>query len=218
MRRYVPVCALVLLITSSVPGQAKKKAPWLWTLDERIAERTNRDRARERVAAARARQPRAEFDEKIVDDFNGRSHPELFLPVQVFEELVMITIVHDTVATQELRDAWMAQVISHGLPADFWDRLKTITASYVAETHAVHELLRTEHELPEADRRPDLLSARHDAVCRTRADALERARQEFGRERLDRFLYEVMAVNMFSTAFVTPADPAVLRRVEEGCR
>lgn len=82
---------------------------------------------------------------------------------------------------------------------------------------ALDEMEIAVRELPEAERRPDLLSARHDAVCRTRADALEKARREFGRERFDRFLYEVMAVNMFSTAFVTPVNPALLRRAEEGC-
>ena len=217
MRRYVPVCALVLLITSSVPGQAKKKAPWLWTLEERIAEITNRERARERVAERRAQEPQASHDPRVVDDFNGRAHPELFLPVEVFEQLLRLTFINDTPATQELRDAWMPQVTGHGLPADFWDRLETISAAYVAETRAVTELLRTEHQLLDAKRRPDLLAARHDSVCRTRADALERARREFGRERFDRFLYEVIAVNMFSTYFDTPANPAALRRVEEGC-
>jgi hypothetical protein len=63
----------------------------------------------------------------------------------------------------------------------------------------------------------EALELKHGDACRSRADALAAARKEFGRERFDRFLYEVIAVHMFLAADRLP-DPEILRQAELGCR
>ncbi|HEX7155314.1 MAG TPA: hypothetical protein VF618_27860 [Thermoanaerobaculia bacterium] len=197
------------------------KPAWEWTLEERIAVRTNGERARERVryrdrtrttaAPAAGSETRA-----TVDAFSGKTHPELFLPHEVFGELVDIAFITDTTGPL-IRKGLMPEVRQHGLPADFWLRLESISAPYLADIRAVRILITTARaDQSDNVRHETAVATRHADLCRSRAAALKAARNEFGPERLDRFMYEVIAVNMFiSSDLLSSAE--LLRHIEGGC-
>lgn len=215
---------VVLLSLAALPLAAQsRREPWMLTVDERIELRTNaalaqarvRERGRMQVSTAQAN---AE-ERPIVDAFDGRTHPELFLPHQVFEELVSLAFVSAPRTGDVVRRGLKGAVARHGLPPDFFDRLQSITSVYTSDLWALRDAVASRRQQTGAarERGQKQLTLRNDDVCRSRADALAAARREFGRERLDRFLYEVIAVNMFSVADRLP-DAALLRRAEGGCR
>lgn len=207
--------AAASLLVSSSP-----KEVWQWTLEERIADRTNAALARERVDSSKPGQPQnAENLATIVDRFNGKSHPELFLPHEAFETFVTFAFSGDPRASQGRRDAMTGELGSRGFPPDFWERLRSITAIYVADTNVLQDLGvdTRQANIPRRHRAESALELKQKDLCRSSADAFAAARDQFGREKLDRFLYEVIAVHMFYAADRLP-DPKLLRRVAEGCR
>lgn len=208
---------LVILATAGAAvAQPAPRKSWEWPLDERIALRTSSEAARQRMQS-NARRPAVVANAqaaRAVDSFDGRTHPELFLPHQVFEELIKLSLLSDVRTSEVFRDALSPEVQRYGLPDDFWDRMRNITTIYMADVHAMRNV---QFKAAANQVSSDAVNERYRALCRSRAAALNAARAEFGRQRLDRFLYEVVAVNMFSTAFTLP-DPALLRQAEEGCR
>jgi hypothetical protein len=215
------LAGLVILGIAGVAAAAEPapRRSWEWTLEDRIALRTSAEAAQQRLlVSGRRTKGVAKFaanakSATVVDSFDGQTHPELFLPYQVFEELVKLSLLSDVRTSQLFREGLSPEVQRYGLPPDFWDRLRTISAIYTADVHA----MRNAQLKVAANQKTDSVTDRYRALCRSRAEALAAARAEFGRQRLDRFLYEVIAVNMFSTAFSLP-DPALLRQAEEGCR
>lgn len=224
----IMVCA-VSLIAAGQPqnGNRKRsgKAAWEWTLEERIAVRTDAAAAKERVrepgmsAPVPATQASAPELGVIADAFDGTTHPELFLPYQVFDQLIGIAFPTNARSGRLNREGFMPEVERLGLPADFWDRLEILSTIFIADRREVWDAVAAVGRLSGAERKraEEALALKHIDICRSRADALTAARNEFGQERFDRFLYEVIAVNMFTVADRLP-DPARLRQLAEGCR
>jgi len=213
---------LYAALASAVAAQSPKE-PWKLSLEERIALRTSAELARGRVrerarvqtsspAANRAARP-------WVDEFDGKTHPELFLPHEVFRSLIHLAFLGSPRTGQVVRDGHMADVRRLGLPEDFWKRLEALSAVYIADSWAERDLGAAVQQQTGGvrGRDRDALTLKQHDVCRSRADALAAARKEFGPERFDRFLYEVIAVNKFHTEDHLP-NPAVLRWTEAGCR
>ncbi|HEX2062082.1 MAG TPA: hypothetical protein VHK90_15175, partial [Thermoanaerobaculia bacterium] len=198
--------------------------PWTLTLDERIALRTNPELARERVRAARAADgvrgaaTNAQVREPA-DSFDGRSHPELFLPHEVFRSLISLAFQGPPRVNHNFRDSVQPELTRIGLPGDFWQKLESICLVHVADVAAEAEIGGSLATLSGGarTRAKQMLDLKQTDVCRSRADALAAARAEFGRERFDRFLYEVIAVHKFHVDD-HPLNPAILRWVEGGCR
>lgn len=217
------ISLLLMLFAVPVLAQSAKK-PWTLTVEERIALRTNAELARERVRRDSDRRvqtfstPSSERS-PIVDAFDGKTHPELFLPYEVFRTLIGLAFVGSPRTGSVVRDGHMPDVRRHGLPADFWERLQSVSAVYVADDWALTDIAAAVRQQrgPARQRAEEALALKQTDLCRSRADALAAARLEFGRERFDRFLYEVFAVNMFSSADRLP-DADLLRQAEEGCR
>lgn len=217
----------LMIVTLALPAVAAQpsKAAWEWTLEERIAGRTDAPMARRRIEDARRLQTnetRAASPERraVVDRFTGRTHPELFLPHEVFEQLIDMGFGADARANEGTRGALSADVQRHGLPADFWERLRTISTVYLADTHALrtqNASIREQAQAADAKRHGQAIALKQKERCRSGVDALEAARAEFGRERFDRFLYQVVATKMFYFADRLP-DPVQLRNVAGGCR
>jgi len=220
----------ILLLAGGPPDGEKSKAPskpaWAWTLEERIAVRTDPEAASKRVRekGRRVEMPVAASSSRqrapIGDAFDGSTHPELFLPYEVFEQLVSLTYLSHPRMAQSVREGFIPDVRRHGLPADFFDRLQVLTTVYVADFRAVRDALDSmaQQEGAARERAEQVLAFKHRDACRSRADALAAARREFGEKKFDRFLYEVMAVKMF-TIGDRVIDPALLREAEEGrCR
>lgn len=183
-------------------------------MDRRGADRAADGSGRERASAPRK--------QTVHDRFTGSTHPELFLPTEVFDELMKLSFLLKPVVNDSFRKDMEPIVAEYGLPKEFWDRLRDLSAIYIADANrardfpAVRKLAAesTPREREEFDRE---FTRNYELLCRSRVDALAKARHEFGAERFDRFLYGAIARNMFHTAF-GPQDPQALRRMEAGCR
>jgi hypothetical protein len=209
------------LIAQVGDQSGSRKQSWEWTLEERVALRTSAAAAAERLRGHRDRVgANATADSgRVVDRFTGRTHPELFLPVEVFDQLVEMGFNTDPRSQELMRRALRSELVRHGMPADFWERLRVVATIYIADVQALRATgaaLRGQTGAVR-ERTEQTLALKHTDVCRSRAAALAAARADFGRERFDRFLYEVIAVSMFHAAD-TLQDPAVLRRMERGCQ
>lgn len=219
------VAPVVLAVIATVPLIAQQTSqPWRMTLEERIALRTDPQLARERVrhsmgakkSIAPAATPRARL---AADQFDGKSHPELFLPHEVFRSLMTLSFLGPVRNGDRFRKGLMPEVRRVGLPADFWERLRSASAIYLSDSFSEHDLgASLSRQSGVARRRTEqALSLKQLDVCRSRADAIAAARREFGSERFDRFLYEVIAVNKFHSEERLPGAE-VLRWAEGGCR
>jgi len=210
----------ILLTLATAAATPVEKKPWTLSVEERIALRADPKLAAERAGVTRQLQATAKTKSSVwVDDFNGKTHPELFLPHEVFRELVELAYTGPPRANQIIYEGFMPDAKRHGLPPDFWQRLQVITAAYVSDIHAVKDNL---HSLRGQSgrvrqRTEAILALKHVDECRSRADALAAARKEFGSERFDRFMYEVIVAGMFHSEDRV-ADAAILRRMEGGCR
>jgi len=212
-------------VTTSTVGPQPRKPAWRFTDDERIALRTNATLARQRVAEKR--QSRATTgvhaasagEQQYADSFEGKTHPELFLPHEVFRNFVGLAFAADPRTQDIVRHGMAADVKAAGLPSDFWERLEPIIAFHVADVRAEKDLLasRSRASGPARARVEKALEQKRSDVCRSRADALAAARAAFGHERFDRFLYDSVAINMFHLSDRLPTAEQ-LRQWERGCR
>jgi hypothetical protein len=210
---------IAVIVTVSLTGQTTRP-PSALTLEERIALRTNPALARERVQRSRTLETNAaRADVRSIDAFDGQTHPELFLPTEVFRSLITSSTLGPPRTSQLFRKGLMAEVRRHGLPPDFWERLQSLSAIYIADSWAERDIGHSLQKVsgPARRRSEAALALKQVDVCRSRADALSAARKEFGRERFDRFLYEAIAVHKFHSETRLP-DPQMLRHVEAGCR
>ncbi len=190
------------------------------TQEERITLRTKPELARERVrgrirtqaSSVASAHPDAR---ELADSFDGKTHPELFLPHEVFRKLVKLAFQTSPRTCQVFRDGLTPEVRRHGLPDDFWNRLQSLSAAHVAELWAADDLAAAvgRHSGPARERAANALALKRIEVCRSRADALAAARSVFGQNRFDRFLYEAIAVNMFHASGSLP-DPQLLHDSE----
>jgi hypothetical protein len=218
------IILVTVLVAFPLVGRSPKE-PWQLTVEERISLRTDPQLARERVRKDRAAQPPRTPESLaraavVADTFDGRTHPELFLPHQVFDQLVKMAFLRPDRTSQVVQKGFMPEIRRHGLPPDFWMRLESLSTIYLADYRAVSDLLesqRLQQSPAGRERIEKALVLRQTDACRSRAAALAAARKEFGRERFDRFLYQVVAVGMFTVTDRLP-DPKLLRQAEEGCQ
>lgn len=218
------IILVAILVAFPLIAQSRKE-PWQLTVEERIALRTDPQLARERVRKDRAAQPPRTPEALasaavIADAFDGRTHPELFLPHQVFQKLVQLAFLDPPRTGEVIRRGFTPDVRRHGLPPDFWRRLESLSTIYASDYRAMMDLLHSQNGQQTAagrERVEKALALKQVDVCESRAAALAAARREFGRDRFDRFLYQVIAVGMFTVTDRLP-DPNLLRDAEEGCQ
>jgi len=213
MKTVTSFCVFLLFSASALAAPKTERRAWEWTVDQRIALRTDPVAASERVSASRkslkigTNQANAQ---NARDRFSGTTHPELFLPTEVFDELMKLAFLLKPRVNDAFRQEMAPIVAEYGLPKDFWERLRNVSAIYIADANRAHDL-------PERNDFDREFNRNYALLCRSRVDALTKARQEFGAERFDRFLYEAIARNMFNTSF-GPEDAHALRQMEAGCR
>lgn len=222
----MPKSTLYLLVAffaaSLVAQSTTSKEPWQIPIEERIARRTNPELARERVRVGRRVQTAGaqvkSTASRIVDAFDGKQHPELFLPHEVFDELLKLAYLGSPRRGQIVREGLMPEVRRHGLPTDFWQRLESISTIYIGDSRALYDIgVGSQQDGPSRSRAEQARALKYRDACRSCADALAAARAEFGQEQFDRFLYQVIAVHMHYAADRLP-DPKILRKHEGGCR
>jgi hypothetical protein len=225
MSRYA--AALLICFTATVLWATPPVKPaWQWTLEERLQSRFDPNARRARVAAAAAREARRTLPgrkidhSRFADEIDGKSNPELFVPTELFESLVYSGFV----SLPRVYGRWVRQQ-TDDLFADSseWDELGRISAGYAAVLRSERALL-DESATAAPARRAEItreLDRIHEQLCAAEATALRAARRSFGSERLDRFLYTVIApsgVTGVSDRSDAATEARALRLREERCQ
>lgn len=210
----------------NLQGRDAQKAPvkpWELSLEDRVNVRSDPARAAERVraeATARSGALQAQqFSQKVVDEFTGRTHPELFMPHELFRTLINLAFLmpseHKNQVAQEMHQQDAEEV---GMPADFWPRLRQIAHVYIVKSARADELgQQLRRDAKNTNGKMELALIQGD-LCSIGADALEAARQEFGAERFDRFLYQSIAPHNFIVQYETLPTKDTLLWTARGCK
>lgn len=216
----VTLAGLLLLVVSSFLV-ADDRPAWRLTLEERAVRRADpvANAARHQASAAKGRQW-LDPTSNVVD---GSIDPTMIAPIELIDSA---NIYHLEAARQaKFRADWTARDAARLLGADWWERLRAVFAPLAA----VEKEIRRIHKLPEPEREAAqaALFSKHpgsDGYCEARAETLIAARQAWGRETFDRFLYEVVApgTNLSSGAAPDMTKPEYWidywQWMEGGCR
>jgi len=203
-----------LILASNTSAETAQKAAWQLTPEERAAAR-QAEIARQRTIP----------DGRVADRpvrISGADRPELFLPIELFRRLMLITFSSNSADRDFVRRRILERAAAGGiaLPGDFWLRLESVSSDYLASNRRVEQISRNIHSPSvERERTTSLKTLRllKASQCELRETALGNARTEFGTPWFDRFLYETVAP---TTHLIInghePADPAVLMRDAQG--
>jgi len=201
--------------------QSARKPPWEWRDDERLLERTDPLKAQERVREFQNAKPDHRMKMPIAmkpgDIIDGKSHPELFLPIELFRIFVNGAFASDEEGRAVYREG-CETLSTIPLGDNFWTELAIITSPYVQTLKNVRAINQAAVVTsgPERARLEREAEALHRDLCTSLARALTEARQKFGHRAIDRVLYESVA----PTAGITTAAPntaAELRYLAGGC-
>ena len=207
--------AVALLMPVLVFAQAEKKAPWLWTDEERLAARFDEAANQERIATARScRGNPAQCHGRFV--FEGSRNPELLMPWELMVSLTGAFDDHDRQIQSGLRAAYIQRTTHLNLGPDFWDRLYAAGKPFFERWNEQHRLARALTTSADPEAIHSQLALVKSTLCQLRAQAYAAAQLEFGKERFDRFLYEAVAVDSFGSS--ATADRALHLFVQKGCR
>jgi hypothetical protein len=198
--------AIVFLAAFALSAEPPKRS-WEWTLEERLTERHDPSRIRERLAAyerAHAEALRRSPDPDpppaghLTYVIDGRRNPELFLSHELFDALMSGLSADSTLRTKQ-RGYYGRAIRAFGFDdATLWTQLESVAGPYL--------VARTSRD--------------SEAICPARYDALQAARALFGRERFDEFLYVVIAPSLQTAESASDPDFLMdsLRKAERGCR
>ena len=205
-------------MTSSVAaGEVDSKPAWKWETGERIRERQRPEHAQKRreVAVADGRCAAGCRSDVIVD---GRRNPELLTPSELMDTLSGAFDVKDAGSLERTRALWTGRSANLELGQDFWDRLYTAGRPFF---DAWKETLRMSRETSAANamNRSTSVMRRSEfdrSLCVLRAEALASARDTFGHDVFDEFLYRAIAPGLLVNETQTASSNA--EWIERGCR
>jgi len=225
MNRRVLIGLIAALAAANVSAQSAKSSPktiWNWTIDERLAQRFDRDSIQERALAyrpgnaeVRSQSMPANSDgaattphfEYIID---GHRNPELFLPHELYDMLLSGLTPDESLRIKQ-RSFYEPLLKQMGYDAAaFWNALTSVNGEY---------LLVKFGDRPSGFASKATMQAEVNARCRARFKALEAARRLFGRTAFDRLLYTVIAPTT-TESMSTTSDAHLeddLRSAERGC-
>ncbi len=195
------------------------KPAWAWDDSDRITARMDDAAARVRVRRDRTRKsatgPATEsVSTEPVDVIDGKYDPHLFLPFELFDQLMTMGFADDVrtrAVYRAIKDPYRQRL---GLPEDMWERLESIAAPYRSDRKRERE--NAFSSLPATER---LAEGKEIAMllCRDRYAALQEADRQFGPS-FKRFLYEAVASSMSSVVIRKDNDyEATLASVNGGC-
>src|SRR5438067_4663940 len=174
-------CSLVILACPAWAAAPKgsEKAPWEWTADQRLGERFNAAKARQReeaylqshpklrAVATAASSPSAR--EAHVYSVDGSTNPELLLPHELFDGL-LTGLTPDNEQRARQQEFYAPALRAFGYDPDaFWSALSSVSGSYLLVRFAQG-------------------STGIDVMCHARYDAFQSARRLFGPKTFDRLL------------------------------
>lgn len=210
--------ALIASITvAEEPQRRAEKRVWQIDDSERIARRYEPGEFALRRSRAIALGREVRETESIV---LGSENPELFLPWELigFAKLLYYP---ETVEQREKAGRIRERAALLGFDQKFLERLQPITQPLLdalSENRRLQRKLETMTEDDPASRKLGEEARRvNKLICPAHATAIAAARQEFGRETFDRFLYEAIAPEAVLTVIPTK-DPEALLWYEQGCR
>jgi hypothetical protein len=234
--------ALILLLipafaaaAQSAEGSTKGsplKPAWSWSVDERLAKRFDPEsmKARAEEQAARLKDFEKHFpalaqdqlagelkNQQNVDTIRGETHPELFLTLELFDQLLEMGFPSHGIGQQESRRLIEERAVALGFGQDLWDRLERAAAPFL-KLQRREELLARNGSLPSRPADGTKMSSKALHWCRERARAIAAAKAEFGEEPFLRLLYAGVAPGFSVTHVVNPGDADRLRYVEGGCQ
>ncbi len=198
----------------SAERQGQEKKPWEWTIEDRlvarvhpvkIAERQDTEEARYHSAGAQA--PSTERETTQSYSIDGSRNPELLLPHELFQSL-LTGFVPDDERRRSKRESLRPAMVTSGFDEElFWAQLRSAAGEFIDNyAYPARETVISQSE------------RRQYGLCRSAFRALNNARQVFGPDRFDRFLYEVVAPGTWVAWATDAPDPAAeLRYVERGC-
>lgn len=207
---------LVLIVALGV--QAKE--PWEWTVEERIAARTDRAEIRRRVEEARQRgRVHAQAAARTADVLSGAENPELFLPTEIISNFVASAYAVDDEVTKGFQQSAAIDAAEAGLPDDFLSVFETEGALYIEAAkrdRAVRDAV-DRGTIDPISAHAQLRELEETELCPRRVALVERMRELYG-TRFERFLYGGVVRGM-SRAYVGHSPGATeLAREMRGCR
>ncbi|MGH2405059.1 MAG: hypothetical protein ACRDGN_11415, partial [bacterium] len=151
---------------------------------------------------------------------NGARNPELLLPWEIFQHFLSQTFNPVALLQEDFRRRAAELAPGGELPVSFWARLQFAGSEFLNAVGTRRALLNELARTPEAARAPILsrIEAASEGYCQKRLRALERARNEFGADWFDRFLYLAVAPDIGMVWPENESWPEQLRQVEEGCQ
>ena len=220
MRRISSLFFMACLsVAMAARGQDSPRPAWQWTDEERLAKRYDPSSMRSRESAYVERS-----EGRVVaagrDIVQGERDPELFLPFELYQSLLMQAFSPLPEASEVFRDGYKERSGGAWFGDDFWQRLEQSARLYLDSIKAQRARAK-EYQTAHPGRRAEIdLEADEfgKAACRLRIQSLETVRATFGREAFDRFLYEAVAPSQFSSSVDSDVTADRLRYLAGGCQ
>ncbi len=147
---------------------------------------------------------------------DGSRDAALFMPWELMERLLNASDA-SSAGSDSLRESYTDDVVAAGWSTMlFWSEFDAIGRDYLATRRelTLHDQSRSGLHGGVAEPAGEGVRRRY---CSARADALRRAREKFGNEQFDRFLYTAVAPRVVVFAD-EPMTAEQLRTIAEGCR
>jgi|GEM_PF-6253519 len=217
--------AVLLSVSPALRAQSEppEKAPWQWTLEERIAARYNPERMRERVERGARQAAKQDYEVPPGQQtISGHEEPEQFLPTEVMSELLYTVFGSNREARQIWRRVFEERLAAAGvkLPADFYRDLSILANEHLGRLHRARQKAQELPNLKGNERAKALkeIQALQQGGCERTFELLTQARALFGQKTFDEILYVGIAVGKWQTFVYKPGDEARARHIEEGCK
>lgn len=153
------------------------------------------------------------------DHIDGSSHPELFLPSEIYTIYMRAAYAYDDEPAMQFRHDIAVRLAESGLPEEIVPALEAESAVFI-QLQTYEEELRARMGSASGGERSSIaaeMAGIRLQACPVRAEVLRRMRERFGRETFDRFLYEVLAPGAHTSLLKAP-DAKTLLWEEAGCR
>jgi hypothetical protein len=201
---------------AATPDKGMSKPIWEWTDEERIqvrvADGARQDQEAERQGISKA------YRRYVID---GSSHPELFMPDELFSGLIGSLHMKDADERRKSLERRAEGLRRAGFEVEtFWKDLESIVAPYFADLDEIEAARRNSDGGSSAGRqeREEALKVKQVEACYARFEALQQARAHFG-PAFNRFLYTEVAPPLGVGQKASFAEEAQWTRfVSAGCR
>ena len=190
------------------------KPAWQWTLDERLAARFDPAAQAARQAAHRDALAGLHLGGPA-DMVDGRESPELYLPTELFNQLLDVAFLDLEFLGPERRHSIETRASSLGFKSDLWPRLEAAVSPYLKLRRTPYTLFGS--QAPLGGRGLFGQPSRELSLCHLQAEALASAKAEFGERAFLRLLYEAVAPTTRLSYTINSLSRAQAKYIEEGC-